>query len=249
MKILAFILTFLQIMNTGGSRKVFSPVTCTGLPSYSAQFKASTTAPGSVGSWNDSSGNSNTANMVGGGSPVVSGTSQPTPNGGETVVFINSVGQYATLTNTISTSTAGFACAVYEVNNTTVANVFTGNPTQGSFEYSANQLSTPFGQNLNSGFVSVIGSGTAAGVAGVWMDTCVTYTVGGAWAFYKNGVLDGSGTSSTTFSQPISQIFKDRTSTQPIFAIAELDIGGNASLTSTQATAIHNCAVSTYGVP
>jgi hypothetical protein len=137
---------------------------------------------------------------------------------------------------------------VYKLNNTSPKNTFTSNSSgSGGAAYFGNGAFDA-AQGLDESQIANVGNGSAT-PGTTWQESAASYTVGGAWAFYRNGSTDNSGTSSVTFSQPINTVFSNFGGAEAVNAtIAELDIY-NTAITSTQYTALHNCAVSTYGVP
>lgn len=229
------------------TRKRAAANPCASVPSWTAQYK-STTTPGSgaFSSWTDSSGNSNTA--TGGG--ALSDSTDPTPNSQRTVRFTNVGGQGYTLTNSITASTAITVCGVYKVNSFLGYSVLTGNTAGANnptYFAHANNTNTAGKQELNNEAVTML-VGTA-NVTTSWTDTCAVFTVGGAWAMYKDGASDGTGTSAQTFNKPITNLGVTGGVGGSLITVAEIDILNGTAINSTQATDIHNCAVSTYGVP
>jgi hypothetical protein len=232
--------------SVGSASYTISAGGCTGLPSYNLQLLGSTPSAGTISTWADSSGNSDTVTMY--GNPVA-GTSITPPNGTQTVVF-NGVSQYGSLLNSINTDLAVSVCAVYKITDTSNKQFMTGysNSGGGAAYYPTGGSGSPQGLDKNN--AANIGNGTANATTS-WTDTCVTYTVGGSYTFYKNGTVDGSGTNGNNFyTSPINTVFSAASPPAVSFygAVAELDIM-NIAISPTQAAAIHSCAVSTYGVP
>lgn len=221
-----------------------SPAVCAGLPSYNLQLKGTTPTAGAVSTWADTSGNSNTVTIT--GSPVA-GLGTPTPSNTQTVVFTGT--QYGNLTNAITTSSAVSVCAVYELSSTSAKQTLTGNSVNNGEALYYPTNGSGGAQGLDSAFVNNVDMASASATT-TWVDTCVSYTIGGTVQFYRNGATDGTGvTASQTFSAPINQVFAFTNTTYPLTAaVAELDVM-NIAITPTQAASIHSCAVSTYGVP
>ena len=144
--------------------------------------------PGSGTSWTDLSGNSNTGTLT-------NGPTYSSANGGS-IVF-DGVDDYIDLnTNDIITGTNPFTFeAFYKVTNTSVSAEILGN----------------YGSGYTSNTIWI------SGRYGVWINTLVSYfqgyplgagtyhmaftrTSAGACVLYKNGVVDGTATSTTSIS-------------------------------------------------
>jgi len=216
-------------------------INCTGLPSYQAQYLGTSPSAGSVSSWADSTGNGHTVMMS--GTDPVAGVTTATPNGTQTVL---TTGASLGTLSALPAPSALSICAVFKSSTTTpIGQGISAGPTSGPAYYI--NVQSPLTDQLwavngvgNGGYGS--GSPTTS-----WVDNCFSYTVGGAWTLYHNGTSEGSGTSSLTFTNGIEYILGDGIGDNFYGAVAEIDIM-NVAITSTQTTAIHNCAVSRYGV-
>jgi hypothetical protein len=215
---------------------------CTGLPTYQLQLKASTLTAGTVTTWTDPVSGI-VATMQGTG--PTAGTSDPDPKGNKTVVFTGS--QYARLSSTISATSAVSVFAVYKI-NTAGKNVFTGDYNGGGATYFAGGAGSG-AQGLDAGGQFNIGNGSNSSPPSTWQSSGVVYSSGVSYTFYRSGSTDGTGSYTGTFSGVIDTVFAGYSGSTPLqVTLAELDVM-NTAITPTQAAAIHACAVSTYGVP
>lgn len=218
---------------------------CTGLPAYAVQFLASTLSSGAISTWNDSSGNGHT--MTVSGSPTA-GLADATPNNTKTVVLTGT--QFGTITSGISPGSTIAICAVYKINNLTGKNTLTSNSlSAGAYAYFVNAISGGVAGIDKSNIANIANATTTPTTT--WVDSCISYSQSTFAVFYRNGSVDVTSSADLTNggSQSINQFFQNQGGTEVMKAtIAEVDIV-NGSINSTQAAAIHNCAVSTYGVP
>lgn len=175
-----------------------------------AQYRASDFTGGAVPTWTDNAGsydfqslNPNTdthPELVAGVTPLGQSAVRFSSDGG--------VGDYMELggggINTAAfTSAPDFAMfLVLDYNDSSFGHVLSGANGAATYRLNGTGTGIPDTASLTSLNTAAVGDSNP-GIGTDWAVLAVTYS-GGNWAFYKNGIALGSGTSGVTFSQGVS---------------------------------------------